>query len=52
MTNFRKLVPAHLHALASYKPGKSLRQAELESGVPFPISAWQGQRGRRGLRPD
>jgi hypothetical protein len=33
MTNFRKLVPAHLHALASYKPGKSLRQAELESGV-------------------
>jgi len=34
MTNFRKLVPAHLHALASYKPGKSLRQAELESGVP------------------
>ncbi len=34
MTNFRKLVPAHLHTLASYKPGKLLRQAELESGVP------------------
>jgi histidinol-phosphate aminotransferase len=33
MTNFRKLVPAHLHTLASYKPGKPLRQAELESGV-------------------
>lgn len=34
MTDFRKLVPAHLHKLASYKPGKPLRQAELESGVP------------------
>ncbi len=33
MTNFRKLVPKHLHTLASYKPGKPLRQAELESGV-------------------
>lgn len=33
MTDFRKLVPAHLHNLASYKPGKPLRQAELESGV-------------------
>jgi histidinol-phosphate aminotransferase len=33
MTNFRKLVPAHVHQLASYKPGKPLRQAELESGV-------------------
>lgn len=33
MTNFRKLVPAHMQKLASYKPGKHLRQAELESGV-------------------
>jgi len=33
MTNFKKLVPAHLHTLATYKPGKPLRQAELESGV-------------------
>ena len=33
MTNFRKLVPAHMQKLASYKPGKHLRQAEMESGV-------------------
>jgi len=33
MTNFRKLVPAHMQKLASYKPGKHLRQAELETGV-------------------
>ena len=33
MTNFKKLVPAHMQKLASYKPGKHLRQAELESGV-------------------
>jgi len=33
MTDFKKLVPAHMPALASYKPGKPLRQAELESGM-------------------
>jgi histidinol-phosphate aminotransferase len=33
MTNFKKLVPAYLHTLPSYKPGKPVRQAELESGV-------------------
>jgi histidinol-phosphate aminotransferase len=33
MTEFSKLVPAHVQKLASYKPGKSLRQAELESGM-------------------
>ena len=33
MTNFKKLVPAHMQKLASYKPGKHLRQAELESCV-------------------
>ena len=33
MTEFSKLVPAFVQKLASYKPGKSLRQAELESGV-------------------
>jgi len=33
MTNFSKLVPGHLQNLASYKPGKPLRQAEWESGV-------------------
>jgi histidinol-phosphate aminotransferase len=33
MTDFGKLVPAWVHTLASYKPGKPLRQAELESGV-------------------
>lgn len=33
MANYRKLVPAHMQKLASYKPGKHLRQAELESGV-------------------
>jgi len=33
MTEFGKLVPAHVQKLASYKPGKSLRQAELESGM-------------------
>ena len=33
MTDFSKLVPAHVQKLASYKPGKSLRQAELESGM-------------------
>ncbi|MFZ0314705.1 MAG: aminotransferase class I/II-fold pyridoxal phosphate-dependent enzyme, partial [Candidatus Korobacteraceae bacterium] len=33
MTNFKKLVPAHMQKLATYKPGKHLRQAELESGV-------------------
>ncbi len=33
MTDFRKLVPAHIQTLASYKPGKHRRQAELESCV-------------------
>jgi histidinol-phosphate aminotransferase len=33
MTDFKKLVPAHMQKLASYKPGKHLRQAEMESGV-------------------
>jgi len=33
MTDFGKLVPAWVHTLASYKPGKAVRQAELESGV-------------------
>jgi histidinol-phosphate aminotransferase len=33
MTDFGKLVPAFVHTLESYKPGKPLRQAELESGV-------------------
>lgn len=34
MTNFKTLVPAYLPTLPSYKPGKPVRQAELESGVP------------------
>src|SRR5579863_2751951 len=34
MTDFKKLVPGHIHNLASYKPGKHLRHAEMESGVP------------------
>jgi histidinol-phosphate aminotransferase len=33
MTEFSKLVPAHVRKLASYKPGKLRRQAELESGM-------------------
>lgn len=33
MTDFKKLVPGHVQNLASYKPGKHLRHAELESGV-------------------
>jgi histidinol-phosphate aminotransferase len=33
MTDFESLVPAYLHTLPSYKPGKAVRQAELESGV-------------------
>ncbi len=33
MTDFSELVPAYVQKLASYKPGKSLRQAELESGM-------------------
>ncbi len=33
MTDFSELVPAHVRKLASYKPGKSLRLAELESGM-------------------
>src|ERR1700685_569756 len=33
MTDFSELVPAYVQKLASYKPGKSLRQAELETGI-------------------
>jgi histidinol-phosphate aminotransferase len=33
MTDFGKLVPAWVHTLTTYKPGKPVRQAELESGV-------------------
>lgn len=33
MTDFGRLVPAHVRKLGSYKPGKHRRQAELESGV-------------------
>ena len=33
MTDFGRLVPEWVHTLTSYKPGKPLRQAELESGV-------------------
>lgn len=34
MTDFRKLVPAFVPKLETYKPGKRRRRAELESGVP------------------
>ena len=34
MTDYGKLVPAHVQRLAAYKPGKLLRDAELESGMP------------------
>ena len=33
MTDFKKLVPAFVPTLDTYKPGKLRRQAELESGV-------------------
>jgi histidinol-phosphate aminotransferase len=33
MSHYKSLVPAHLDTLPSYKPGKAVRQAELESGV-------------------
>ena len=33
MTEYSKLVPKHVQKLASYKPGKHLRHAELETGV-------------------
>jgi histidinol-phosphate aminotransferase len=33
MTDFSKLVPAWVPTLPTYKPGKMVRQAELESGV-------------------
>ena len=33
MSDFSKLVPAHVQKLAAYKPGKPRRQAELESGM-------------------
>src|ERR1700681_2451751 len=34
MSHFDQLVPPHVRALGAYTPGKSLRQAEQESGVP------------------
>jgi len=34
MNNFEHLVPPHVRALGAYTPGKSLQQAEEESGVP------------------
>ena len=34
MSHFDHLVPPHVRALGAYSPGKSLRQAEAESGVP------------------
>jgi histidinol-phosphate aminotransferase len=34
MSHFDKLVPPHVRALGAYPPGKSLRQAQEESGVP------------------
>jgi len=34
MSHFDQLVPPHVRALGAYTPGKSLRQAEAESGVP------------------
>jgi histidinol-phosphate aminotransferase len=34
MSNFDHLVPPHLRTLGAYTPGKSLWQAEQESGVP------------------
>src|SRR5512142_2510921 len=33
MTDFANFVPPHVHNLGTYKPGKSRRQAEMESGV-------------------
>ena len=33
MADYKSLVPAHLDTLPKYKPGKPVRQAELESGV-------------------
>jgi histidinol-phosphate aminotransferase len=34
MSHFDQLVPPHVRALGAYTPGKSMRQAEEESGVP------------------
>jgi histidinol-phosphate aminotransferase len=34
MSNFDELIPEHVRALAPYIPGKPVRQAERESGVP------------------
>ncbi len=34
MAGFDDLIPEHIRALARYAPGKPLRQAERESGVP------------------
>ncbi len=33
MSDFDQLVPAHIRALGAYTPGKSTKQAELESGI-------------------
>ncbi len=34
MSRFDDLVPAHIRVLVSYRPGKPIREAERESGVP------------------
>jgi histidinol-phosphate aminotransferase len=34
MSRFDDLVPPHIRALTSYRPGKPIREAERESGVP------------------
>ncbi|MCI0404093.1 MAG: histidinol-phosphate transaminase [Acidobacteria bacterium] len=34
MSRFDDLVPAHIRALTSYRPGKPIREAERESGLP------------------
>ena len=34
MSRFDDLVPPHIRALSSYRPGKPIREAERESGVP------------------
>jgi histidinol-phosphate aminotransferase len=34
MSDLEQLVPAHVRALAEYPPGKPLKQAERESGLP------------------
>lgn len=34
MSNFDQIVPPHVRAMGAYTPGKSLQQAQAESGVP------------------